>query len=204
MNLSGKRSWISAILLAGVAMLFGQDRVQAAGITVSKAHSTPIGDPLFEYYFAIDITASQGDQFVTNSYITISNLDGIYKVPGVSAGTLLDDWYGQVTGTGTVKFTYIGSGISTDVNFDVSNFFAGLTTTFPANDPPTPMINYTGTAPTGNGGTETISSGSVQVTYVASIVPEPSSLVLLVSGASLAPVIWFRRRYRKSPMSSAI
>lgn len=202
MNLRIKCTWILAGFAAMTAMLAGEGFVAAGttstGIIITKANSTPVNDPQYEYLFQITVFATPTDPLSNGSSLTITNLTGI--VPGfpISAGSTVNGWYGTV-GTQSATFIYFNQGappIEMTESYSLAEFFAG-----PVNlsSPPTPIIGYTGSL---DGGTVT-NTGSVQVSYVPSAVPEPSSAILLFAACGTLSLIWLRSEQRRNHLRAS-
>jgi hypothetical protein len=196
--------WVVAGLSVTMA-IFGAEADVSAGIVITKAHSTPIGDPDYEYLLGITISASPNQPFYAGSYLQITGLIGIgLGDPADSvAGSTVADWMG-VPGTNSVTFYYqspssdpVAPTIETDVTYAFGAFYVGPTVQFaPSAIGPEPLITYTGYDNTPSG--YVTNTGTITVTYVAGVIPEPSSIVLLMAGAGAIPLLWLGIRYSRA------
>jgi hypothetical protein len=196
-----KSSWILAGLVAITAM-FVDGRLATAGMStgiyISKAGSTPIGDPSYEYLLEITVSATGADPLDAGGSVMVTNLTGIS--PGApfypAAGTTVPDWYGSV-GTNSATFLYEGAPIDTTVTYSLGMFYVGPTVNN-LSAPPTPVLGYTGNL---NDGSPT-NTGTVQVQYFATV-PEPSSAILMFAGLGVITLIWVYDKRRRNRVSIA-
>lgn len=197
MNRRIKGSWILAGFTALTAIFGSDGRPAMAGLSVLNATSSMIIDPQYQYNFQIAITASLADPFLANTDVSITGLTGFNG--SSAANSTAPHWFSSLTLPGEVDYIYEGPTITTDVTYSLSQFYAGPTVQVPqGTPPPTPSISYAGTYTPPTGPSVGVGSGALNVTYVASVVPEPSSLVLLLAGSGVVPLVWgFRKRSQR-------
>ena len=182
-----KGSW-TAGLIAITAMLMIDQVAMAGGIIINQANSTPVGDPIYEYYLQISIVATAAQPLLTGGYITISGFVDLASFAGAAEP---NDWSSSNLTSTSLRFTYLGSEVDTTINYPLGAFRYGPT--IELNTPPTPTLTYTGyldpNGPASN-------SGTIVVTYVA---PEPSSAVLLFAGlGAVVPLFLVYRKRRQA------
>ena len=197
MRLKNQSSWLLAGMAAMIVLTVSERRAVAAsvstgtGLTITGEKATPIGDPQYEYSFDITVTASLADPFTSGSSVVITGLNGISPAnPLTAAGTSEPGWLASF-GVGTATFVYYtpppapaNPSITMDTTFTSGAFYVGLATT----DDPATSISYTSYDAGGN----MLTSGTVTVT----LVPEPSSAVLILAGAGAISLGWLGNRYR--------
>jgi hypothetical protein len=199
-----KSAWVLSGLIATMAMGVGHTTQGGAGIVITKAHSTNVGDPYYDYLFAITINASTapGDGFTAGSEIVITGLTGISTSNGSAANSTIPDWFSAVPASpivGEVIYAYTGPTITSDTNYSLGSFYVGPTNQYSVNaSPPTPTIDFTGYGPSPGGGAPppVLNTGNIGVTFVPSSVPEPSSAILLFGGCGIVSLILVARKAR--------
>jgi hypothetical protein len=209
MSLRMHRRWIALGLVAIVATFVASHKAHAAlistttGIFIPIGMTQPIGDPTYEYIFDVQLLA--GSTLSTGGFFTI------YDIPSIGAGALTSQpsisWGSSVQLTGVTpsganvmdsafieNVTWQWNGASPIVapassNFDLGTFSVGVTSELAS--PPSPTLIYVGSLD----GVTASNQGSVTVNAV----PEPSSVILLLTGAGALPLLWLRqRRHRHS------
>ena len=212
MRRSMKSRWILAGLCSLTAMFMGV-RVAEAGsmsaITITGGYKPGGGDPPYVYTvdFTLNPPATPGtNTFTTNDFVEISGL------PGVNSGSTV---VGPTTDFPSVAWslpqynTFDTPGGSAPFASDVTEFFLG-TKQYQATNPGSPIDLGTFVITSSFGGfTEQPLPTGFEVSYTFSVdgvigsgffifnVPEPSSAILLASGAGLIPVILVVRRRRQ-------
>jgi len=194
MKRRSKSLWIVAALIALAVMLAGNGTA-TAGIAVTMAQSTPVGDPLFEYYLQITVDGTT-TPITTGDYLEVS---GFTFLTSFSGAATANDWSSSDLNTnpsdGSVIFTYTGtSSIDSKLVYPTGDFRVGPTSDI--STPPTPILIYTAFTSTGT----VIDSGSIQVNFV---VPEPSSLLLLSVGLGTLTMILLRQGRRFSGLKAS-
>ncbi len=173
----------------------------SVGIVIKSGGTAPVGDPLYNYYFNVDLAA--GYTLQTGGYFTV------YDIPGVAPGALTAQpnlYWGAsiqelgVTPTGTptitdsptienVTWQYNGAGITAGSSaVDLGTF---IVQTVNLSSQPTPTLLYVGSL----GNNTYTDQGTV---IVNAIVPEPASIILLGSAAFMAPVFLVVRSRRRN------
>ena len=206
MSLRMHRTWILSGLTAIVATFMAGREAHAApigamtGIFVPVGMTQQIGDPTFEYVFDVQLVA--GSTLNTGGFFTV------YDIPFIPSGALTSQpnasWGSSVqllgvTPTGAVvaddptieNVTWQWNGTSPIVaspssNVDLGTFAVGVTSELTS--PPSPTLIYVGSL---NG-----STASSQGTVTVNAIPEPSSVILFLTGASAIPLLWLRQRRR--------
>jgi hypothetical protein len=190
-------------LLAGLAMigmmLVGESEARAGstGIVITKGSTPSVGDPHYEYLF--DIQLLPGSTLDPGGYITIYDLPEIDQFsltgqPSASWGSslqLLGRTPAGVTITDSpsiwnVTWQWNGAAISapSNANLDLGNFAVG-----PIDQPVSPLLLYVGSLD----GTNPTTPGQIQVNAI----PEPSSVILMLTAAGLLPL--YARIKRRRP-----
>lgn len=193
MALRTKGSWVLAGL-GVIITLLGSSGFAMAGIVIKSGHTVPISDPQYEYVF--DIQLSPGSVLGNGGYITVESL------PYISVDALTSQpplWSEVVTYVDTVNsisysnitWNYLGN-TPVDNNgstpYDLGDFKIGPSPQL-FTPPPPVTLDYFASL---NG--QTISNiGQITVTSI----PEPSSVVLLLSAVSGGiSLLLFRKRYQ--------
>ena len=186
MKLRMNGSWLLAGVVAVTATLC--EDMASAGVVITKATSTPIGDPAGTYFYEYNFAFTVTGPWVNGDYITITGLTGIdpannnaYDIDtavGTATGWLGS--YGATNGVGYVTFDYLTPGnpnpdipANSSVTYALGLFYVGpavvVDSSAPTPPPLTPMITSTGY---NFGGTVISTPQMVSVTYVATAVPE--------------------------------
>jgi hypothetical protein len=204
MNRQSRCKWITAgLVVLGTTFVSGTAARASSttGIVITKGTTHEIGDPLYVYTFTVELTA--GETLQTGGYFTV------YDIPGVAASSLTqqpnDKWGDSLqlvglTPSGTppitdnpaiwnVTWVYNGSAFTgNSPNGTTIGQFQVDTTELPTQ--PTPTLLYVGTL---NGTTYTDQG----IVVVGALIPEPSSIVLLLVGAGAIPLVCLRLRRRQ-------
>lgn len=194
-----KSTWLPVGTALLAVALLGGEPARAGGIVITLGTSSPVGDPLYDYTFYVELAAHS--ELQNGGYFTV------YDLPGVVAGALTSQpsvYWGSatyltgLTPTGTpaitdsstvenVTWKYLGSAINNTGSsaVDLGSF---VVQTAQLNSPPAPTtLLYVASLD----GTTYTDQGTV---IVNAAVPEPSSLVLLGSACMLAPIVIARFR----------
>ncbi|MGP0069381.1 MAG: PEP-CTERM sorting domain-containing protein [Isosphaeraceae bacterium] len=203
-----QRSWLLAGLAVFGTMVVVEGEARAKGIVVTSGSTQSVGDPFYEYTFAITLQA--GTTLDNGGYITIYDLPGLFndsatnqpgtpEDPGIKWGSavmLLGLTPSDATPTDSpsiynVTWEWNGSAITAPAGSDLNLGTFTVTTDLSSTPTPTPtLLNYLGSV---DGSTES-NSGTVTV----STVPEPSATILLLLGAGALPLYAYRNRRRSS------
>ena len=214
MTLRMKGSWVlSGIIALSALAVYGSD-AQAGAIIAKKGVTTPIGDPMFDYIFEIDLTP--GSTLSTGGFITVVDIPflvdpltsqpmqwsetiqdvGSHPDGSVPVGTPphLDDPTIQ-----NVTWIYNGPSITNNTNADIplgdaTNFDFIIGHTEQLDAPPSPTLLFIGSLD----GTNFSNSGFVTVNAV----PEPSSVALLLVGVSTLPLVCLRNKNRTTRLKA--
>jgi len=198
--------WVLAGLVC-IGAFFGGGRTATAGrvsgISISSGSITPVGDPYYDYQFNIVLGAEGTLSY--GGYITV------YDFP-LGTGTLTSqpgDWTETIQDIGitpsgasitdnaslenvTWKYTGLTDIVNSSANpLSLGTFSIGPTADVISPGPPI-TIHYASTLT--NGGSV---SGQGAITIY--VVPEPSSLVLLLGASGIVPIlVLLQRRQRNS------
>jgi PEP-CTERM motif len=208
-----KNRWLLAGLCCLTAMFIGLRDAEAgsSSITITGGYKPGGGEPPFDYTFQVylDAPSSTGtNTFQNGDSFTIDVLPGIHnaQVPSVtiplqwSLFSLTDETPpSSAPYAADVQFKYEGTSpytVSTPPGGRVylGQFEITSTYDFPTGVVPYPsgtVLDYTYSI---DGQTQT-GGGSFQIFSV----PEPSSLILLATGAAVLPLTWLRQRLRRTP-----
>jgi hypothetical protein len=193
-------------ILAGTAalavLMASGGEAHAKGITISSGTTQQTGDPMFSYIFEIDLLA--GSTLDTGGFITVYDIpfvpNPLTSQPNLSWGAatkLLG-----ITPLGTpatdpddpnifnVTWQWNGAPITNDSSsdLDLGTFTFGTTTELPS--PPSVTLLFVGSLD----GVNFSNQGLVAI----NVVPEPSSVVLLLAGVGTLPLFWLRERRRRA------
>jgi hypothetical protein len=197
-----KRGWLwTGLALVGVMFIGGRE-AQAKGIIITSGGTQKTGDPTYEYVFTVDLLA--GSTLDNGGFFTV------YDLPALTAGALTSQpsisWGASVQLLGN---TPIGTVVNDDPNIynvtwqwngknsvtapatsnlDLGTFIVGSTTELAS--PPSKTVVYVGSLD----GVNASNQGTVGI----NVVPEPSSVILLLVGAAALPLYAVRNRRGRS------
>ena len=201
MSLRLKGSWTWRGLATMVALMGGPNfamgsAVPSKGIIITRGAVSPVGDPSFAYIFDIQLAA--GSTLLTNGFITV------YDFPDTITGKSLTSqpslWTESIQDIGrtpsgasptdlptleNVTWRYTGATIDNSKGtnpIDLGDFAIGP---IPENSPSI-TLTYVGSLD----GVTAADTGTVTVTAI----PEPSSLILLLTAMVGAPLLVLRTR----------
>jgi hypothetical protein len=215
-------AWTAAGLAVVGAMLAGGREAWAAGlastITISGGIVQGPGDPQYTYQLSASLvngSMSYSGSGPATSLFTVDDLVGVTPQGfplGSDSGSLTTQqnfppaviWHPDISLTSSaapfaadVSWSFLGnSALSTSGVLPLGEFTVQTSQMFPAGQPPIPVgstIQYTYTiidssgAPTSGSGTFILQQGAV---------PEPSSMILLLAGASGMPFVILREQRR--------
>jgi hypothetical protein len=187
-------------LMGGTNFAMGAP-VPSKGIIITRGTVSPVGDPSFAYTFDIQLAA--GSTLLSGGLITV------YDLPDITASSLTSQpnrfWSESIQLTGITpsspnpvpvdsatleNVTWFYSGVTIDNSggtspLDLGNFSIGP---IPENEPSV-TLTYVGSL-NGNDATDT---GFITVTAI----PEPSSVILLLTAMVGAPLLVLRTRQRR-------
>jgi hypothetical protein len=196
-------SWILAgLAVFVVVMVSGREAHAKGGIAVTSGMTKQTGDPTYEYLFEIELLPESTLQ--TGGFVTIYD---ILYVPNPLTGQPNLEWGAETlllgkTPQGFVpvppdnpnifNVTWQWNGVpivnnSTTSYLDLGTFIFG--TTAELSSPPSETLVYVGSL---NGVTAS-NSGTITVNAI----PEPSAILLLLTGVGALPVLWVRTRRRR-------
>jgi len=206
MRLRIGRAWILVGLAAAGAILFDGQEVQAkGGLSAGSGTTQPTGDPMYNYIFDVillpDSTLDNGG-FITIYDIPYLGSNPLTSQPNNKWGESIQDT--GITPLGTppitdnptipnITWVWNGSAIvnsSLTQSINLGDFTIG--STIELSSPPTPTLEYVGSLD----GVNFSNMGIVTVS-----VPEPSSLILLVAGTGLLPLLYHCERQRRQRRS---
>jgi hypothetical protein len=192
-------SRISALLAILILLAASAPEAYAkGGIVVTSGTTQQTGDPTYEYIFTVNLLA--GSILPSGGFFTIYDLPALTATATTSAPNL--QWTGSVQGLG---LTPIGALVNDNPNlfnttwqwngpgaivapansdYNLGTFIVGSTTELAAAPAVAPVF-----ASSLDG-----STASNQGSLFINSVPEPSSVVLLLAGAGMLPLYWFRDR----------
>lgn len=204
--------------LLALGMFTGVRDARAGGILIKASGGVVTGsDPL--YYYDFDVTLAAGFQWFPNDYFTIEGLPGItppnppigqpgndpdLPSPGSTSGYAGSYNFGSPVITLTDASSPFASNVEW-LNTTGTTIMAGadglalgsffVYTTVPLSSLP-PTVNYIALSHDSDGNPYFQGPGgdAPPVTIVLTSVPEPSSVVLLVSGTGLLSLLLLRRR----------
>jgi hypothetical protein len=193
-----------AALLGGVNFAMAGSTPKS-GIIITTGSVSPVGDPSYAYTFDIELAA--GSTLLSGGYVTV------YDLPYIASNSLTSQpndyptyyWLGSIQDTGitpvgvTLPFTdsptlenvtwrYIGPTINNSNGTSAENLGDFSVGPIPENTPSV-TLNYLGSL---DGSTEA-DTGSITVTAI----PEPSSLVLLLTAMVGVPLLVLRSRQHR-------
>jgi hypothetical protein len=196
-------SWILAGVAAFAVVLASEHEAHAkGGIIVTTGTTQQTGDPTYEYIFTVDL--------LPNSTLLNGGFFTIYDLPALTASALTSQpnisWGSSVqllgnTPSGTIvtddptiyNVTWQWNGMTSITNPDSTDLFLGtfiVGSTTELTSPPSGTLVYVGSldgSTASNQGTVTLSPA----------VPEPSSVILLLAGIGMLPMLWVPRRQRR-------
>jgi hypothetical protein len=194
-----RSSCVLAVVVTLCGLAGGGRDVHAGAIIAKKGTTTPVGDPRFDYDFEIDLVA--GSTLAFGGFITV------YDIPSLELPILTFQpnafWGSEVQNVGitppgtpppgdppvtdnpnipNVTWVYHGPAIvnNTTSDMDLGTFVVGETVSLTS--PPDPRLLFVGSLD----GVTLSNSGFVQVNAV----PEPSSVVLLLTGVVALSLFW--------------
>jgi hypothetical protein len=196
MALRVKGSYVLAVVVTFYGLVGGGRDAHAGGIVAVMATSTPVGDPLFVYTFEVDLLPQS--TLLPGGFITV------YDIPFLGTPVLTSQpilWGASVQNVGTtpsgtppitddpavpnVTWQYNGAAPipnnSTTSDLDLGTFQIGLTVNL--DSAPTPTLLFVGSLGDGV-------FSNLGFVPVVGVVPEPSSVVLLLSGIAALPLFW--------------
>jgi hypothetical protein len=195
-------SILAGLAVLGAVLTCGREAQAgtAKGIVVTSGGTMQIGDPLYEYVFTAELLA--GSTLQNGGYFTIYDLPDLISgaltsQPNISWGSSVQ--FLGITPSGVVvtddpnifNVTWQWNGSSPIVapdtsNLDLGTFTVGATTEL--SSPPRATVIYVGTL---DGGLP-VTQGTLYIN------PEPSSVLLLLTGAGVLPLLLRQRRRRAS------
>lgn len=205
MALRVKGSCVLAVVVALCGLGVGGRNAHAGAIIAKHGTTTTVGDPQFDYNFEIDLVAG--------STLAFGGLITVYDIPSLELPILTFQpntfWGSEVQNVGitppgtpppgdppvtddpnvpNVTWVYHGPAIvnNTTSDMDLGTFVVGETVSLAS--PPDPRLLFVGSLD----GLTLSNSGFVQVNAV----PEPSSVVLLLTGVVALPLFWRRSSAR--------
>jgi hypothetical protein len=207
-------------LLVLTGMLAGTQDAGASGIVIKASGGAVSGsDPMFYYQF--DVALSPGFQWFSNDYFQLESLPGVtppnpplgqlgnnpaLPSPGSASGYIGPDTFGSPVITVTDTSAPFASNVEW-LNTTGATITAGASglslgsffvyTSVPLSSLP-PTVTYIALShdPNGNPYFQGPGGNAPPVTIILASVPEPSSIVLLLSGASLLSLFLAPRRRR--------
>ena len=202
MTLRMRGSWVLSGIIAMSALAVPMADAQAGAILAKKGMTAQVGDPMFDYVFEIDLQANS--TLFTGGFITV------YDVPFLAGPPLSSQppiWGASVQNTGitplntpehdidmdnptipNITWIYHGPTLvnSTNSDMDLGDFRIGRTGEL--DSPPSATLLFVGSLD----GTNFSNDGFVTV----NVIPEPSSMALLLVGVSTLPLVWIRNKRR--------
>ncbi len=200
MTIRKKSPWVVAVAAAFAVVMASTSQAHAkGGIGISSGMTQQTGDPMYNYLFEIDLFA--GSTLLTGGFITVYDIP---DVPNPLTSQPNITWGAETLKTGktpngamvfddpniyNVTWQWNGAPI---VNNSASNLNLGtftFGTTIELSSPPSETLLYVGSLD----GVNASNQGSIMVNAV----PEPSSVILLLAGIGMVPVLWLRQRRRR-------
>ena len=198
MTMRMKSHWIlTGLATFAIVVASGGKAHAKGGIVANMGATQQIGDPTFEYLFDLELLA--GSTISTGGFITIYDLPDLTSPFTVQpnfywdAKTLflgVDALGGVVTDNPNlynVTWQWAGPALYTKTNLDLGTFIVGSTIELPT--APSASLVYVGSL---NGIT-----ASNQGIVTINAVPEPSSVILLLTGLGALPIVWLRARRQR-------
>jgi hypothetical protein len=204
MNLRIRRTWTLVGLAALGALFTNCDNARAGsvvGIVIKSGGSHQAGDPTYNYYFDVELTA--GSTLLTGGYFTVYDLPGVM---GSSPTQQPNSWNDSLQLVGltplntippipddpaiwNVTWIYTGNPITgrSPEGTDLGTF---VITTGELTYQPLPTLYYVATLD----GINYTDQGTVKIN---AIVPEPSSVILLVAGVGILPLLRLSQQQRR-------
>jgi hypothetical protein len=202
MKLQMNSSWILTGIAAFGVVIASSGTTHAKGIAISSGMTQQTGDPMFNYIFEIDLLA--GSTLETGGFITVYDIpfvpNPLTSQPSLSWGaeTLLLGKTPQGTPTTdpddpnifNVTWQWNGAPIinNSSSNLDLGTFTFG--TTIELSAPPSVTLLFVGSLD----GENFSNQGLVAI----NVIPEPSSVVLLLAGIGTLPLFWLGERRRRA------
>ena len=197
MTLRMKGSWVLSGIIALSALAVDWRDAQAGAIIAKKGVSTPIGDPMFDYHFEIDLAGHS--TLLNGGFITVYDIPFLQLPPLTSQPPV----WGEVTqdigitplnspahvdnpNITNVTWIYNGQTIDNTTGNDIVLGIFTIGRTVNLDSPPSPTLLFIGSLD----GVNFSNSGFVTVNAV----PEPSSVALLLVGVSTLPMVCLRNK----------
>jgi hypothetical protein len=194
--------YMAGLALLGAMVVGGREaRAGSTGIVIKKGGTPVVGDPFYEYQF--DIVLLAGSTLENGGFITVYDLPEIdnhslTNQPSLKWGSTINllgiTPLGAVVNDNpniwNITWEWNGSPISAPSNadMDLGNFSIG-----PIDTPVSPDLVYVGSLD----GTTESNQGTIQVNAV----PEPTSIILLLTAVGVLPL--YARSMRRGPVVQA-
>jgi hypothetical protein len=199
MTLRMKGSWVLSGIVALSALAVPAGDAQAGAIIAKKGGTSQIGDPMFDYNFEIDLVANS--TLSNRGFITIYDIPFLVGPPLTNQPSL---WGESVQDIGitpnnspahtddpsvpNITWIYNGPAIDNNTGNDMVLGTFTIGRTGELSSPPSATLLFIGSLD----GTNYSNMGFVTV----NVVPEPSSVALLLVGVSALPLVWLRNKRR--------
>ena len=200
MTLRMRGSWVLSGIIALSALAVPMADAQAGAILAKTGMTAQVGDPMFDYIFEIDLQANS--TLSNGGFITIYDIPFLVGTPLTSQPTL---WGASAQDIGitplntppnlvdnptvpNITWIYNGPTLvnSTNSDMDLGDFIIGRTGEL--DSPPSATLLFIGSLD----GINYSNNGFVTV----NVIPEPSSMALLLVGVSTLPLVWIRNKRR--------